>query len=103
MAKNYYITLEVHDEGEWPRIAPEDLMQHVDVRLPSGLTLAHAAVSEQDPFLINRAYACQECGQMLATDESDTCASCIGKAASAYDPDHLNPAKGGNQAGDDYW
>ena len=23
--------------------------------------------------------------------------------ATAYDPDHLNPAKGGNRASDDYW
>jgi hypothetical protein len=47
--KNYYITLEVHDEGEWPRIAPENLMQHVDVRLPSGLILAAAKASELEP------------------------------------------------------
>lgn len=70
MAKSYYITLEIHDEGEWPRIAPENLMQHVDVRLPSGLTLAGAIVTEQGAH---------------------------------YDPDHLNPAKGGNRASDDYW
>ena len=75
MAKNYYITLEIHDEGEWPRIAPENLMQHVDIRLPEGLTLAHATVSEIDPA----------------------------RSATLYDPDHLNPAKGGNRAGDDYW
>lgn len=51
MAKDYYITLEVHDEGEWPRIAPENLMQHVDVRLPSGLTLADAKVTEESAGL----------------------------------------------------
>lgn len=101
MAKTYYITLEVHDEGEWPRIAPENLMSHVDVRLPSGLTLAGTEVSEHAPIPMERTYACQECGAMLATDESDSCGSCAGKAI--HDPDHLNPDKGGNRAGDDYW
>ena len=30
------------------------------------------------------------------------CQSCKWKQTQ-YDPDHLNPAKGGNRASDDYW
>lgn len=26
-----------------------------------------------------------------------------GRSSTQYDPDHLNPQKGGNRAGDDYW
>jgi len=32
------------------------------------------------------------------------CATCMTAwKNSQYDPDYLNPAKGGNKAGDDYW
>lgn len=32
------------------------------------------------------------------------CPSCMTEwKRTQYDPDHLNPSKGGNRAGDDYW
>jgi hypothetical protein len=31
------------------------------------------------------------------------CPSTCPSKSSQYDPDHLNPSKGGNRAGDDYW
>lgn len=132
MANNYYVTLEIHDEGEWPRIAPEHLMQHVDVRLPSGLTLAGTKVTDislfgEDAPITAAANIARgmgiEWGLEAArlqrdVDEIETVDALLNKEAAAYaietniralgfiaqhDPDHLNPAKGGNQASDDYW
>jgi hypothetical protein len=65
MARNYYITLEVHDEGEWPRIAPENLMQHVEVRLPAGLTLAGAKVTEQAALHRKSGFEVTSCAEYL--------------------------------------
>lgn len=53
------------------------------------------------------------CGHQVPADEvwyvrgevvCDAC-YCTGNvpAAAVRDPDHLNPAEGGNRAGDDYW
>jgi hypothetical protein len=63
-------------------------------------------------WVLGMLFPCAGCGQLLlenkmasGDDQDPTCKKCMTddmKQAQA-DPDHLNLAKGGNQAADDYW
>jgi len=45
----------------------------------------------------------EDCKVCAAKRQMVSIANGMDKQASAYDPDHLNPDKGGNRASDDYW
>lgn len=46
--KNYTVTIVIEDLGNWPRIEPEDLWQHMTVTLPNGLVIIDTPTVEEE-------------------------------------------------------
>ena len=60
----------------------------------------HGSGLEQSRKAIARENLCLACEEPTP---DPYCPACTERYAALRDPDHLRPAKGGNQATDDYW